>query len=497
MDYVSTRNKEKKVSSAYAIATGIAPDGGLYCPSRFPALTQSDWDTLLQSDYKGRATLILSKFLTDFSAEELKGYAEKAYAAERWGGTDTAPVVTLPGGRHILELWHGPTCAFKDMALQMLPHLLTASLKKIGETRTACILVATSGDTGTAALNGFADVPGTKIMVYYPVHGVSPMQKLQMVTQEGKNVSVCAVNGNFDDAQSALKRIFTDKATVEKLSSQGMMLSSANSINWGRLAPQIAYYVSAYCDLTARGEIKFGDPVNICVPTGNFGNILAAYIAKQMGLPVHKFICASNKNNVLTDFFKKGGTYDKNRPFYTTTSPSMDILISSNLERLLYYISGQNDEAVRNLMAQLAKDGKYTIPQPMQDTLNAQFDAGSCDDADTAATIRRLYETEKYLCDTHTAVAVTVYEDYRKRTGDETPTVIASTASPFKFCKSVAEALGGTVEIEDVTQLDVLHGLTGQQPPAPLAALKGKQPRFNRVVEKEDILSTTDLLAEL
>ena len=497
MDYVSTRNKEKKVSSAYAIATGIAPDGGLYCPTTFPALTQSDWDTLLKSDYKERATLILSKFLTDFSVGELKGFAEKAYAADRWGGTDIAPVVSLPGGRHILELWHGPTCAFKDMALQMLPHLLTASLKKIGETRTACILVATSGDTGTAALNGFADVPGTKIMVYYPVHGVSPMQKLQMVTQEGKNVSVCAVNGNFDDAQSALKRIFTDNATIEKLSSQGMMLSSANSINWGRLAPQIAYYISAYCDLTARGEVKFGCPVNICVPTGNFGNILAAYIAKQMGLPVHKFICASNKNNVLTDFFKKGGTYDKNRPFYTTSSPSMDILISSNLERLLYYISGQNDEAVRNLMAQLAKDGKYTIPQPMQDALEEQFDAGSCDDANTAATIRRLYETEKYLCDTHTAVAVTVYEDYRARTGDETPTVIASTASPFKFCKSVAEALGGTVKIEDVTQLDVLHSLTGQLPPAPLAALKGKQPRFNRVVEKEDILSTTDLLTEL
>lgn len=497
MDYVSTRNNEKKVSSAYAIATGIAPDGGLYCPTAFPALTQSDWDTLLQSDYKGRATLVLSKFLTDFSTEELKGFTEKAYAPERWGGTDTAPVVSLPGGRHILELWHGPTCAFKDMALQMLPYLLTASLKKIGETRTACILVATSGDTGTAALNGFADVPGTKIMVYYPVHGVSPMQKLQMVTQEGKNVFVCAVNGNFDDAQSALKRIFTDDATIEKLSSQGMMLSSANSINWGRLAPQIAYYISAYCDLTSRGEVKFGDPVNICVPTGNFGNILAAYIAKQMGLPVHKLICASNKNNVLTDFFKKGGTYDKNRPFYTTSSPSMDILISSNLERLLYYVSGQNDEAVRNLMAQLAKDGMYTIPQPMRDALDAQFDAGSCDDADTTATIRRLYETEKYLCDTHTAVAVTVYEDYRARTGDKTPTVIASTASPFKFCKSVAEALGGTVKIEDVTQLEILHGLTGQLPPAPLAALKGKQPRFDRVVEKKDILSTTDLLTEL
>lgn len=497
MDYVSTRNKEKKVPSAYAIATGIAPDGGLYCPTSFPELTKSDWDMLIASDYKGRAALVLGKFLTDFSAEELKGFTEKAYADERWGSGNAAPVVSLADGKHILELWHGPTCAFKDMALQMLPHLLTASLKKIGEERTACILVATSGDTGTAALNGFADVPGTKIMVYYPVHGVSPMQKLQMVTQEGKNVSVCAVNGNFDDAQSALKRIFTDAPTIEKLSAQGMMLSSANSINWGRLAPQIAYYISAYCDLAERGMVTFGDKINICVPTGNFGNILAAYIAKQMGLPVNKLICASNRNNVLTDFFKKGGTYDKNRPFYTTASPSMDILISSNLERLLYYISGQNDEAVRNFMAQLAEGGRYTVSQEMQAALDALFDAGSCDDAQTKDTIRRLYENEKYVCDTHTAVAVKVYEDYRARTGDTTPTVIASTASPFKFCKAVAEALGGTVEIEDVSQLDVLSRLCGQQPPKPLASLRGKAPRFDRVVEKEDILSTTDLLAEL
>lgn len=497
MEYVSTRNKARKVSSAYAIATGIAPDGGLYCPTTFPELTKADWDALIESDYKGRVSLVLGKFLTDFSADELKRFAEKAYAAEKWGGENTAPVVSLKDGKHILELWHGPTCAFKDMALQILPYLLTASLKKIGEERTACILVATSGDTGTAALRGFADVPGTKIMVYYPVHGVSPMQKMQMVTQEGKNVSVCAINGNFDDAQSALKRIFTDEATIEKLSGQGMMLSSANSINWGRLAPQIAYYISAYCDLAARGMVEFGNPINICVPTGNFGNILAAYIAKQMGLPVHKLICASNANNVLTDFFQKGGTYDKNRPFHTTTSPSMDILISSNLERLLFYVSGQNDEAVSQLMAELADGGKYTVTSEMQAALAKLFDAGCCDDARTADTIRRLYEEEKYLCDTHTAVAVQVYEDYRARTGDVTPTIIASTASPFKFCKAVVEALGGIIECEDITQLEVLRKRTGLEPPAPLAALKGKQPRFDRVVEKEDILSTTDLLAEL
>lgn len=496
MDYVSTRDKTHKVSSAYAIATGIAPDGGLYCPTEFPTLSKADWDALIEADYKGRAVLVLSKFLTDFTKEELQSYAAKAYAPERWGGENTAPVVSLRDGRHILELWHGPTCAFKDMALQMLPHLLTASLRKIGETRTACILVATSGDTGTAALNGFADVPGTKIMVYYPVHGVSPMQKLQMVTQEGKNVSVCAVDGNFDDAQSALKRIFTDAPTIDKLSAQGMLLSSANSINWGRLAPQIAYYISAYCDLAARGMVEFGNEINICVPTGNFGNILAAYIAKQMGLPVHKLICASNRNNVLTDFFRSG-SYDKNRPFFTTASPSMDILISSNLERLLFYISGQNDEAVRGLMAQLAHGGKYTVSRELREQLDALFDAGSCDDAETAATIRALFEDEKYLCDTHTAVAVKVYDDYRARTGDHTPTVIASTASPFKFCKSVAEALGGKVEREDVSQLEVLHGLTGAEPPKPLASLAGKQPRFDRVVGKEDILATTSLLAEL
>ena len=293
MDYVSTRNKERKVSAAYAIANGIAPDGGLYCPTAFPALTDADWKTLAESDYKGRSALILGKFLTDFTAEELADFASKAYADEKFGGADTAPVVKLGEGKNLLELWHGPTCAFKDMALQMLPHLLTASLRKTGETRTACILVATSGDTGKAALDGFHDVPGTKIMVYYPVDGVSPMQKLQMVTQEGRNVEVVAIRGNFDDAQSAVKRIFTDEDTRAALDKDGMMLSSANSINWGRLAPQIAYYVSAYCDMVAAGTIAQGDKINVCVPTGNFGNILAAYIAKKMGLPVNKFICPS------------------------------------------------------------------------------------------------------------------------------------------------------------------------------------------------------------
>lgn len=494
MEYVSTRDKSRKVSAAYAIANGIAPDGGLYCPTEFPSLTAEDWHALANLDYKGRSARILGKFLTDFSGEELADYASKAYADNKFGGKDTAPVVALDGGKHMLELWHGPTCAFKDMALQMLPHLLTASLRKTGETRTACILVATSGDTGKAALDGFHDVEGTKIMVYYPVDGVSPMQKLQMVTQEGANVEVVAIRGNFDDAQSAVKRIFTDEATRAQLDRDGMMLSSANSINWGRLAPQIAYYVSAYCDMVKSGTVRMGEKVNICVPTGNFGNILAAYIAKRMGLPVNKFICASNRNNVLTDFFKKGGAYDKNRDFYTTTSPSMDILISSNLERLLFIASDFNDALVRDLMQSLNTDGHYQTPEAVFANIAADFDAGCCDDAQAADTIRALWEKEHYLCDPHTAVAVRVYEDYRARTGDTTPTVIASTASPFKFCRAVVEALGGTLEKDDVTQLDVLTKLTGVAAPAPLAALAGKTPRFDRVVDKSEILQTVDLL---
>ena len=494
MEYVSTRDKSRAVSSAYAIANGIAPDGGLYCPTEFPSLSAEDWHALAKMDYKGRAAMILGRFLTDFSAEELTDFAAKAYADEKFGGANTAPVVSLADGKHLLELWHGPTCAFKDMALQILPHLLTASLRKIGEKRTACILVATSGDTGKAALDGFADVPGTKIMVYYPENGVSPMQKLQMNTQTGENVEVVAIRGNFDDAQSAVKQIFTDAATREALDRDGMMLSSANSINWGRLAPQIAYYISAYCDLLAAGKIEHGDQINICVPTGNFGNILAAYIAKQMGLPVNKFICASNRNNVLTDFFKKGGSYDKNRAFYTTASPSMDILISSNLERLLFLASGQNDKLVAELMDKLGTEGRYALTAEMFSGIAADFDAGCCDDAETAETIRALWEKEHYLADTHTAVAVRVYEDYRARTGDETPVVIASTASPFKFCRSVIEALGGSLERDDVTQLGVLEQLTGEKAPAPLAALAGKTPRFDRVVDKEAIFQTIELL---
>ncbi|MBS5149782.1 MAG: threonine synthase [Butyricicoccus pullicaecorum] len=494
MEYVSSRNKNLRVSAAQAIAAGIAPDGGLFCPTEFPRLSHDAFRALMQMDYKQRAAMILGKFLTDFTDEELTHFAQLAYADEKFGGGDTVPVVSLADDVHMLELWHGPTCAFKDMALQMLPHLLTASLQKTGENRTCCILVATSGDTGKAALEGFADVPNTKIMVYYPVDGVSPMQKLQMVTQQGENVEVVAIKGNFDDAQSAVKRIFTDPEAAKRLHEKGLMFSSANSINWGRLAPQIAYYVSAYCDLLAAGKISHGQAVNVCVPTGNFGNILAAYIAKQMGVPFGKLICASNQNHVLTDFFAQGGIYDRNRPFYTTDSPSMDILISSNLERLLFFLSGQNDKMVGEMMEALAKTGRYDVSDMLGEQLRANFAAGYCSDAETAQTIRALFEKQKYLCDTHTAVAVHVCEQYRRESGDRAPVIVASTASPFKFCKPVAAALGQPIAAEGVEQLSALERISGCTAPASLAALGNQTPRFDRVVDKADILSTLDLL---
>lgn len=497
MEYVSTRNKEIKVSAAKAIATGIAPDGGLYCPTEYPTLTKNEIQALCSQNYKERAAYILGKYLTDFTAEELKEYTEKAYNDEKFGGSNTAPVIKLADGKYILELWHGPTCAFKDMALQILPYLLTSSLKKIGEQRTACILVATSGDTGKAALEGFKNVDGTKIMVYYPVDGVSTIQKLQMATQEGDNVFVCAIQGNFDDAQSAVKKIFTDPQTLKKLDHDGMALSSANSINWGRLAPQIAYYISAYCDLVNTGEIGLGDEVNICVPTGNFGNILAAYFAFKMGLPVHKFICASNKNRVLTDFFENNGIYDKNRDFYVTTSPSMDILISSNLERLLFLASGKNDKKVAEFMHQLNESGHYTLDAEIFNKISEKFIGGFCNDEMAAEAIDRLYHKESYLMDTHTAVAVKVFEDYKVNSGDKIPTIIVSTASPYKFCQSVITAIGGTVSSDGTELLDQLHEMTNTPVPKPLANLKGKSVRFTKIIDKSEILQSTDLLKNI
>ena len=437
-------------------------------------------------NYKERAAAILSAFLTDFTPAEVEYCVNGAYTGT-FDNDAPAPVFSLGDSRHILELWHGPTCAFKDLALQILPFLLTVSAKKSAPDKQIVILVATSGDTGKAALAGFADVPGTSIVVFFPRNGVSPMQQLQMTTQKGSNVAVCAIEGNFDDAQTGVKKIFGDKEMQKFLQEKNMEFSSANSINFGRLAPQIVYYFSAYCDLVRDGKIKAGDSVNVTVPTGNFGNILAAYYAKQMGLPVKTFICASNKNNILTDFLRTG-VYDRNRPFYTTSSPSMDILISSNLERLLYHLYGNDAKATAELMGQLSAAGKYEVAPEILAKLKAEFYAGSCDEDATQQTISDLFRKENYLCDTHTAVAVKVYEDYRKETGDETPCIIASTASPYKFASSVLSAVTDDRIPEDGFELlEKLSAVSNTPVPAPLSSLKTQEVLHKSCVKKEEM----------
>lgn len=489
MLYNSTQNANEVVSAAQAIAQGISKDGGLFVPQEFPRYDENTFKALLNMDYKGRAKKVFSDFLTDFTEEEINDCVEKAYTSEKFGGENPAPIsyCNLDGtSLNILELWHGPTCAFKDMALQILPHLLTKSLKKTYDGKVAVILVATSGDTGKAALEGFKDVDNTKIIVFYPVDGVSPMQKHQMSTQEGENVTVCAIKGNFDDAQTGVKKIFTTQSVVQKLEENNMLFSSANSINWGRLLPQIVYYISAYCDMVNADKIKLGDQINVVVPTGNFGNILASYYASIMGLPINKFICASNSNNVLTDFINTG-VYDKNRSFYTTISPSMDILVSSNLERLLYKLSGNNDTTTKEWMTALKTDGKYEVSDEVKSVIKEKFYGGFCDDADTKATISELFAKDNYLCDTHTAVAVNVYKQYVKNTGDTTPSVIASTASPYKFSKAVLEAVAPDCELPstEFDMVDKLFEATNTEVPAPLANLKDKKARFFDVTEAD------------
>ena len=487
MTYTSTRDDSVRVTSAQAITRGISADGGLFVPESFPVLTREDFLRLSLSSYGERAAAVLSRYLTDFTADEVAGCAREAYDTGKFRHAEVAPLRELEDGVHILELWHGPTCAFKDMALQILPHLLRVSAAKTAGDKEIVILVATSGDTGKAALEGFRDAPNTRILVFYPVDGVSPMQKLQMITQEGDNVAVCAIRGNFDDAQNGVKAIFTDPAVAEKLAENRMMFSSANSINWGRLVPQIVYYLSAYCDLLATGKIAMGDAVNVVVPTGNFGNILAAYYARKMGLPVAKLICASNRNRVLTDFIRTG-VYDRNREFHTTTSPSMDILISSNLERLLFDLANEEGEGgreVARLMAQLKETGRYTVGAGMLNRIQSLFDAGWCDDEATAGEIAGTFHRTGYLCDPHTAVGLHVYRAYRERTGDRTPAVIASTANPFKFSASVLAALGDAADGDEFGMAERLHGLTGWDVPAPLEALKGKAPRFTDVCDRD------------
>lgn len=482
MEYFSTRGDGIKISASQAVVNGLAPDGGLYVPSEFPHIGADELRDMLGDDYRGRAKRVISGFLPEFSAEEINALVTSAYG-ENYDDAAIAPTRFTDGSTGCLELWHGPTCAFKDMALQMLPHLLTASLKKCGEVRGVCILVATSGDTGKAALEGFADVPGTRILVFYPRDGVSDVQKLQMVTQSGENVMVSAVRGNFDDAQTGVKKIFGDRAFAAELAEKGWFLSSANSINWGRLLPQIAYYFSAYCDFVNSGRITLGDRLNFCVPTGNFGDILAGWYAGRMGLPVGKLICASNANNVLTDFIGSG-TYDRNRPFYVTSSPSMDILVSSNLERLLYVFCGSSAE-VSEYMRSLAADGKYRVSDGVREAVGREFAAGFCDDAATAEEIARVWNEKHYLIDTHTAVASRVLGQYRAQTGDGSAACIVSTASPYKFCDRVLSALGADADAPGPELISRLEELTGVPAPAPLKGLDGKKLRFGGCADKD------------
>ena len=485
MNYQSTRGKSgESLSSAQIIKQGLALDGGLFIPDEIPSLTFDEIKALCPLSYPERAAKILSKYLTDYSFDELLSDCTAAYCESSFPG-GAAPVVKARDGIFSLELWHGPTAAFKDMALQIMPRLLSRALTKTGEERTALILVATSGDTGKAALEGYKDIDKIKIMVFYPVDGVSRVQKMQMATQTGDNVNVTAIYGNFDDAQSGVKQIFSDKDAVEYLDGKGYFFSSANSINWGRLAPQIVYYVSAYCDLLNSGEISLGDRINVCVPTGNFGNIFAAYLAKQMGLPLGKLICASNQNNILTDFLNTG-RYDRNRQFHCTMSPSMDILISSNLERLLALTAGK--EATALYMADLAQKGAYEVSGEVKGKIDESFKGYFADEGETAATIKKYFTEYGYLADTHTSVALCAAEKYIAETGDRTPMVVASTASPYKFAADVCASLGMKKPEDDLDALDMLKKATGTEIPYPLCGIAERKVRFTETVEARDML---------
>ena len=484
MKYTCTRNSKIEISASEAIVKGISDDGGLFVPSSFPILSLADVENLIPLDYPERAAKILSMYMDEFSFEELLGYAKRAY--NRFDDDAVCPLVKVEDGLYMLELWHGPTCAFKDIALTVLPYLLTASKKKLGINEQTLVLTATSGDTGKAALEGFKDVDGTHVAVFYPVSGVSEMQRLQMVTQEGGNVHVFGIKGNFDDAQAAVKRVFNDKETIDALKAKGIAMSSANSINWGRLAPQIAYYISAYCDLVDSGEIGLGDKINFAVPTGNFGDVLAGYYAYRMGLPVEKFIVASNANNALTDFFNDG-VYDINRVFYKTMSPSMDILVSSNLERLIYEIYDRDDEKVRKLYDSLKKTGRFEIDF---DEVNLDnFVAGWADEEDTKNAISTFFDLDDYIMDTHTAVAASVYNDYSCETDDETPTVVLSTANPYKFPIDVLGAIGSR-EKDSYKAVVKLYNLTALECPDCILELEDAKEIHTKVIDRTEVKKT-------
>lgn len=491
MYYESTRGNEAQLTFAQAIKKGIAQDGGLFVPATDVQISKEQLAQMVSMSYQKRAVMILKQFAADFSEADFRDCVENAYSMERFDTEEIAPVKVLSDQLSVLELWHGPTCAFKDMALQILPHFMTKSMQKTGETEQIMILVATSGDTGKAALEGFRDVEGTKVVVYFPLEGVSEVQKRQMITQEGNNVDVVAIKGNFDDAQSGVKAIFADSEMVQVLAQSGYKFSSANSINWGRLLPQVVYYFSAYADLVKKDQITLGEAVNFVVPTGNFGDILAGYYAKKMGLPVHKLICASNTNNVLFDFLRTG-TYNKNREFIKTISPAMDILISSNVERLLYDITGRNAAKVKAWMEDLKNSGVYTVDKQTFQNLKNIFWAGWADETEIMDTIADTYKGFDYLIDTHTAVAVDVYDKYMISTGDMTKTVIVSTASPFKFNNSVAAAVFGEEDVAGKTEFALLEDLsagTGWQIPKGLKGLDQKPILHQTVAEKQEMKS--------
>lgn len=482
MNFISTRGGEI-VSGAKAIVKGLSDNGGLFVPETFPKVSSEELEEMLSMSYPERATKVLMKYLDEYDEKELLSACESAYA--KFEGDDPAPLVRLDDGIYMLELFHGPTCAFKDMALTVLPYLLRKGCDICGIKEDILILVATSGDTGKAALEGFKDAKGIKIMVFYPNDGVSKMQKLQMCTQEGKNVNVVAVKGNFDDCQTAVKTIFNSQEYAKTLKEHNTLLSSANSINFGRLAPQIAYYFSAYLDLVSSEQIALGDAIDFCVPTGNFGNILAAYYAKQMGLPIRRLHCASNMNNILTDFLAKG-EYNTNREFYKTTSPSMDILVSSNLERLLFEVSGRNAEVTAERMANLKKSGIYKITDAERAKIAETFDGGFANEDDVVETIYDVFCDVGYTMDTHTGCAMKVCQDwYEKNKKDKTLMVVVSTASPYKFPQDVLYAVTGNDVRDSFKGIKRLHAATAMAVPKQLLSLRDKEPRFTTVVSAD------------
>lgn len=487
MLYTSTRDSSLKYSAAKCFVQGLSAEGGLFVPESFPEISLDEIATMSEMSYSERAFKVLSRYLTDFSESELNDCIKSAYES-KFDELGVAPLHYLNDKTAVMELYHGPTLAFKDVALQILPHFLKHAKVKENEKALILILVATSGDTGKAALEGFSDVEGMGISVFFPNEGVSKMQQAQMCTQEGNNVFVCAVNGNFDDAQTGVKKIFADASIKEDLLNQNIKLSSANSINWGRLVPQVVYYFSAYADMLKDKKIKIGDKVNFVVPTGNFGDILAGYYAKKMGLPVNKLICASNKNKVLTEFFETG-VYNANREFFKTQSPSMDILISSNLERLLYDLSGKDDTFVASLMEQLKQKGEYKITDEMFKELTSVFAAGYADEEKTSSAIKQMWQETNYCIDTHTAVGVAVYEDYKTDTKDNTPTVLLSTASPYKFPHAVLEAIFGKAPKDEFDAADEIKNM-GVKQPKQIAELKTKPVLHKAVCNKEDMPKT-------